>query len=1332
MLHNTSSRPIDHRPAVVLLIVISMLALFAVVALGFVYYAESEATASRYYRQAATLAQADIEPELLLSYFLGQLIYDVDDTNGIYSAMRGHSLARSMYGYNSSAQNTVPFNGTGRLHYTVTPTSPAFGGTSQDNYLLINYTWFEKDASGALTNFKRKPEHYDVTGSDATEYKGGANVPYTYPDLNNMFLAAVRGSDGAVLIPSFHRSWTGVNFSNTTDPWQKYLTLRPHKSYHTNFPDPEDGFADVKNLETSPGTLKSDGTYALNDSFWMDLGFPVMTAPNGLKYKPLFAALVLDLDNRVNLSIAGNYLNAHVSSAANQGFGRWEINPAKVFADANEYPNLFYGNNGLPGRYGVKTTDMMGNPIYPTPATAVTAYTGAQYPSFWAAFDFDGRSKQPLSLPTAGTLNLFPSYQFNGTPMAGDPGWDYRQAVETSEHPAGYNYWRPSGSNSKPVHPAHMEALLRWGGKNAPAIASGWYKLLPNNMNNAKFRNLVTSLSMDVDRMGGLPYITYDPRVTYGYKLETGDLFPTIGNGLFFPTAAQQPDANSPEFRSDWRGKLPTAGRLNLNRKLTDYPLADAATGQINLTPLIMGMPNPNVQQVKDALNDRQKFAQDIYKFLILVTGASDPNTSPGLQGNDVKAYNAAKYLAQLAVNIVDYVDNDDHVTAFRWEGSNFVYGVELPRLVINEVYSSWDNDPGDNQIANNMRAGKYFMNIWVELHNPLSPPLTGATYPLDQSRATLRVGDHKPYELWVCDSDPATLAKIAEDGELPAGNAKLGVVNKWGGNANTTQYVEPCDRSPKDATKTNKGFYVVGPELDPNMPFLPGRDPGLTATYSDPELSIKYNNANTAIVKPTILLRRLACTHLPEQSNPNQDNYNPYITVDYMTEVDTQDNRLYDKDGVVGAPKALNELYSEGRKQPYAGIRTADANSKVVRQNPATVTTIKHTFYRQNTKDDTGVPPATGDPTLDTPFQWLTHLDRKLINAMELVHVAACPPHQLTQRFYDKNGNVFAHRAPWFNETALLYRFLAMATVPDLMEGQSPGGRVPGLININNVWDEEVFAALYAAGAGNKYTDANAQIAFRNLMKSRSPGDIPSSNDKPFLPLGVGYTPQSAMDPQYPNGLSIDNTILRRDPANNNQPYLSMSTESHPYLKAELMTRIFGNVTTKSNCFAVWLTVGFFEVEDENARPPKLGKEIGKADGRNIRHRMFAIIDRTQLRLSKDPVETSPTSTTIPAGDQTVSVKSVQITPPNSNIPITIPKGAWATVEARNASNVLLSTEDIVILDVDTAAKTLRANFTQTHTGNITFIVRGNPGPWPNYNVRRDTDVVPHYTVID
>src|SRR5262249_32013275 len=105
------------RRGVILLVVVALLTLFAVVGLSFFLYAEAAAPAARYSREAQAPGRPDVEPELLLAYFLGQFIYDVpDDGSGVYSALRGHSLARNLYGSMQPAANLVPFNGLGRLH----------------------------------------------------------------------------------------------------------------------------------------------------------------------------------------------------------------------------------------------------------------------------------------------------------------------------------------------------------------------------------------------------------------------------------------------------------------------------------------------------------------------------------------------------------------------------------------------------------------------------------------------------------------------------------------------------------------------------------------------------------------------------------------------------------------------------------------------------------------------------------------------------------------------------------------------------------------------------------------------------------------------------------------------------------------------------------------------------------------------------------------------------------------------------------------------------------------------------------------------------------------
>ncbi len=51
-------------------------------------------------------------------------------------------------------------------------------------------------------------------------------------------------------------------------------------------------------------------------------------------------------------------------------------------------------------------------------------------------------------------------------------------------------------------------------------------------------------------------------------------------------------------------------------------------------------------------------------------------------------------------------------------------------------------------------------------------------------------------------------------------------------------------------------------------------------------------------------------------------------------------------------------------------------------------------------------------------------------------------------------------------------------------------------------------------------------------------------------------------------------------------------------------------NITVRSNCFAMWCTVGFFEVDNQG----RLGREIGALDGMQKRHRFFAVLDRSVL----------------------------------------------------------------------------------------------------------------------
>src|SRR5262249_57889726 len=101
------------------------------------------------------------------------------------------------------------------------------------------------------------------------------------------------------------------------------------------------------------------------------------------------------------------------------------------------------------------------------------------------------------------------------------------------------------------------------------------------------------------------------------------------------------------------------------------------------------------------------------------------------------------------------------------------------------------------------------------------------------------------------------------------------------------------------------------------------------------------------------------------------------------------------------------------------------------------------------------------------------------------------------------------------------------------------------------------------------------------DLARTQGPGGTPGPKDRPFWPLSVGTIPPSG---QFLHGGGVNETFLR---------LFAPSTATHPYLDREFLTKIANQLTTRSNVFAVWLTVGFFEVTDATPRPITLAPEI-------------------------------------------------------------------------------------------------------------------------------------------
>jgi hypothetical protein len=1426
--------------------VLALLSLFAILGLSFVLYAGAAAEASRLHREAQSPARPDVDPELLFAYFLGQLVYDVpDDSSGVYSALRGHSLARNLYGCNddTGSANLVPFNGTGRLR------APTPFGPDVNDAQLINYTYYPNDPQlPAARRFLRDPERLGWRAASLSAprgaFTGGFNAPYTYPDLNTLFLAAVRG-DGAVLLPSFCRPWAarvagllpeaGEFFDRASGrlnpfwapdanppPWFKYTTLRPLPALNPGFPAPEDGGGDVKNLVGGPGTLRrinpatGQPEYWGNDSFWMDLGFPVLTAPDGRKYKPLFAALITDLDNRLNVNVHGNIAGDNFRHRSNQGWGPWEVNLGKVLSPADpteEWTRLLRGGSPSTrslwdGRYGADRHPTSRHPGNVAPLTF--------QPRFYSQVDLDGRDESaggaasgrwrlPEPPASAGDVRRwYPS--FGG-------GYGNSSAAERTHHPLLFDFFSPQvagGANfDRSFALSNLEALLRHGDTGSAALTSDLARLCPTSFSNARGRHLVTTHSFDLDRPGVSPWVYNPAGAAYEAAATDDPDRPALPEGppIPFPSLALRTSPSKPVHNGDfdapdWRSRSAARGRVDLNRPLPPYPHQGSgrmppfgppltvAGGQVALDlPFSVDAPDgPIWKQFLLAQEARQRLANDLYRRLLAVTGVTPilPDQHP--QEPPLDLLRSRRWLAQLAANIVDYLDEDDLHTPFCFYTAEdyqdlpspprlppdpgrvdpgrpasgpdgelqwpvyWVFGTELPRVVVSEALAvSGRNNPNE--------AYEDTVRVFVELHNPFPRAVPPGTHQPDRFPVPLRMGvgatAYSPYRVLIGVKSPvpgraagaAVLPGVENDNVL--GNPDLAVLRRATTDADLVEPLRligpgrqpdwpgasgpPAYRSlaspyvPAHGPDTNdlpQGFMLLGPPEDgPELlaAFDPFRDEaGMGIPRQTPLLraaGLQYSRA-FRIRQPndppdertegvTVLLRRLANPHLPFDGRrslgavPNPT-YNPYITVDYLEDMPVH---------AVGSEAAL-PVVSRGKPQPFAAHRNL-----VQPQQPRAGAEFRHSLGKENVP----APPH---------YDWLTHLDRPLISPMELLHVSGYQPYQLTQRFLvpDESGQLvkFGHRAPWLDEGRLpgrpshrLYRLFEFVTAGPRSAGVAAGGRLPGKINLNTVWDEEVFQALCDAQPSNAFQEADVRAAFRQFCYDprrdvpsnplrRTQGLFPGGTDRPFRGLAVGTYPPG--DGLVPSGGGTVDTVLRLQPP---------AGGTHPYLASELLTKIFNQVTTRSNVFAVWLTVGFFEVTDDTVRPVKLGAELGRAENRHVRHRMFAILDRTNLSIASCVTFLSesiapPLDASAPLWPQTVPVGALSGTTP---VPVA---GSGLSWEIEPGATLVVDTgtnqEAVEVLAVDPAANppTITAVFTQPHTAGAAISLPNTPGAPP------------------
>jgi len=332
-----------------LLVVLALLG--ALSFLGFFFYtmAAQEAVTAQYYADAAKDPDNTLDPDILFDHALRQIMLGADN-NEYNSALWGGRASflatlfgRDMHPYSGQGVNAV-------LDASNLPdVDQDFNGTPDGNTTLIALN-DSPPARESLISLSSRPD---------------PDVDYTYPDINNPFLAfnsfglERANTEVPVLMPSYHRPQLLRNFAAIGDWYVDSSTqtrvFRPHKEHMAfdntgtitsyrrfisslytdsdvlNFPFPDElnsatagtykeGVWDTAAYNTSFGgsapsrndrallysyDVDADGD-GIKEAIWLDLDFPVQEGANGTYFVPMYGITILDADGLANLNTSGN------------------------------------------------------------------------------------------------------------------------------------------------------------------------------------------------------------------------------------------------------------------------------------------------------------------------------------------------------------------------------------------------------------------------------------------------------------------------------------------------------------------------------------------------------------------------------------------------------------------------------------------------------------------------------------------------------------------------------------------------------------------------------------------------------------------------------------------------------------------------------------------------------------------------------------------------------------------------------------------------------------------------------------------------------------------
>ena len=177
---------------------------------------------------------------------------------------------------------------------------------------------------------------------------------------------------------------------------------------------------------------------------------------------------------------------------------------------------------------------------------------------------------------------------------------------------------------------------------------------------------------------------------------------------------------------------------------------------------------------------------------------------------------------------------------------------------------------------------------------------------------------------------------------------------------------------------------------------------------------------------------------------------------------------------------------------------------------------------------------------------------------------------------------------------------------------------RDPGRVNVNTIYSDIVWNGIRGDHPGPYYTEL--EDSRRGYIASGSNSLLSLNDDNPTffanpvrsfgsankVPLRILRKPEASVSLMRPNQANAlgSKPLLH----NNSPPEEYTDIERNSYFRYQTLQRTENLVTNRSNVFAIWITVGYFEVDENN----RLGLELGTDSGQVKRHRAFYMVDRT------------------------------------------------------------------------------------------------------------------------